>query len=64
MLSSHAGRLDIVRRCCLTQAQCFDADDTRMEFQVLETFGFLPVPPILMGEARERIEVKRARSGR
>lgn len=31
-----------------------------MEFQALETFGFLPVPEILMEEAMRGVEVRRA----
>lgn len=39
--------------------QCFDSSGTRLEFQELETFGFLPVPEVLLEEAIRGVEVSR-----
>lgn len=39
--------------------QCFDSSGTRLEFQELETFGFLPVPEVLLEEAVRGVEVSR-----
>ncbi|CAM9940844.1 unnamed protein product [Ectocarpus sp. 12 AP-2014] len=36
--------------------QCFDSSGTRLEFQELETFGFLPVPEVLLEEAIRGVE--------
>ncbi|CAN0404425.1 unnamed protein product, partial [Ectocarpus sp. 12 AP-2014] len=38
------------------QVQCFDSSGTRLEFQELETFGFLPVPEVLLEEAIRGVE--------
>ncbi|CAB1115637.1 unnamed protein product [Ectocarpus sp. CCAP 1310/34] len=40
----------------LAQVQCFDSSGTRLEFQELETFGFLPVPEVLLEEAIRSVE--------
>ncbi|CAM9240672.1 unnamed protein product, partial [Hapterophycus canaliculatus] len=40
----------------LAQVQCFDSSGTRLEFQALETFGFLPVPEILTQDAIRGVE--------
>lgn len=45
----------------LLQVQCFDSSGTRLEFQALETFGFLPVPEILMEEAMHGVEVRKVK---
>ncbi len=42
------------------QVQCFDSSGTKVEFQPLETFGFLPVPEVLMEDALRGVEVRRA----
>lgn len=42
------------------QVQCFDSSGTKVEFQPMETFGFLPVPEVLMEDALRGVEVRRA----
>lgn len=43
--------------------QCFDSSGTKLEFQEMETFGFLPVPEIMMEDAMRGVEVKSGRGG-
>ena len=43
------------------QVQCFDSSGTKLEFQAMETFGFLPVPEIMMEDAMRSVEVRAAR---
>lgn len=40
------------------QVQCFDGSGTRLEFQAQETFGFIPVPDVLMEQAVRNVEVR------
>lgn len=40
------------------QVQCFDGTGTRLEFQAQETFGFIPVPDVLMEQAIRNVEVR------
>lgn len=42
----------------LAQVQCFDAAGTKLEFTILETFGFLPVPDMLKEGAISEVEVR------